>query len=258
MVMLNQFTTNEVTNTITGKGTSIMGMTALGIGAIGGAFKFVKTIPNGERGVVLRWGKAAPISGPKKDEPYKILQPGRHFVLPGVIGFLPVSVLPRPSDLEQIRVRTAQRQKILVNAAISWAVRDDEESMYHSLFRVKDGDKSPDPLIRMTTNICTGGLRKAMNGMPRDWMDDEAVVDQRVKDNCYEELSFYGVELLKVYLQSVNETDTETLVEGIGRHGAELLGRAAGAGIDVSDFGISPVDEPGYLAPHPLYIAGQA
>lgn len=198
------------------------------LGGLVGVFKGIKFVPEGQRGIKLRFGKAVRYkTGTNKGKP-KVVEPGLRILIPFVDTLVRRHVRQQTIRSENQEVMLKDRSVFRITAVTIFRVTD----VYRALFEIDNLDDSVD-------DFCMAVLRDYLSQKDADGIIDTQKISEELLQLLIQKGSEWGVEFLAFRLTDCSPTSqtadlllTKTLA---GRRMEALAEAAKAAGIDVRD-----------------------
>lgn len=158
----------------------------------------VRFVKEGERGIVLRFGKVV-----RKGEKPRIIEPGFLFLIPKVDSLVRRHVRQQTIELNEQEVILKDNTIWVVSAVVFFRVKD----IYKALFEIDDLDGG-------VRNLCMGELRTVLQNLPTyDAIKEIDSVSRSLMESVAKRADEWGIELINFRLTNCMPTaETATFV----------------------------------------------
>jgi len=166
---------------ITAAGTGILAVTT--------AFKSIKRVSPGEKGIRMRFGRAK-----MRDGKPVIVGSGMHGIIPFTHGIENMDIRDQSTEVAELFIDRSEQYRVL--ASFVWRVSPEGDNPYKARFLVEGVEN-------VVPHICFGALRTVMTTINEKQMIDAIAVGDGVRQLCEQDLEAYGTEMRRLNLHSV-------------------------------------------------------
>ncbi|HKX73554.1 MAG TPA: SPFH domain-containing protein [Candidatus Saccharimonadales bacterium] len=165
------------------------------LGALVSVAKGIKFVPEGQRGIKLRFGKAVRHkTGPLKGQP-KVIEPGLRLLIPFVDTLVRRHVRQQTIRSEDQEIMLKDRSVFRISAVTIFRVTD----VYRALFEIDDLDDSVD-------DFCMAVLRDFLSVKDADGIADTQQISKELLQLLVAKAEEWGVEFISFRLTDCSPT----------------------------------------------------